>query len=177
MNWRFVATLSQASLFLLFSCVWLSCDPMEKRCQAPSRGSEIKNPLFASSFCSSFSTIKREFSVIQWLFKKIFLFWKVSIIVKDRYIMNHHIFITQLWQLPAVWSIGNPTPLTYYFEAYLACSFAKLCLTLCDPMDCCLLGSSVHGILQAKILSGLPFPSPGDPRLLLWQVKSTTSTT
>ena len=26
------------------------------------------------------------------------------------------------------------------------------CLTLCDPMDCSLPGSSVHGILQAKIL-------------------------
>ena len=28
----------------------------------------------------------------------------------------------------------------------------KLCLTLCDPMDCSLLGSSVHGILQARML-------------------------
>ena len=26
------------------------------------------------------------------------------------------------------------------------------CLTLCDPMDCNLLGFSVHGILQARIL-------------------------
>ena len=26
------------------------------------------------------------------------------------------------------------------------------CLTLCDPMDCSLLGSSVHRILQARIL-------------------------
>ena len=26
------------------------------------------------------------------------------------------------------------------------------CLTLCDPMDCSLPGSSVHGILQARIL-------------------------
>ena len=26
------------------------------------------------------------------------------------------------------------------------------CLTLCDPMDCSPLGSSVHGILQARIL-------------------------
>ena len=26
------------------------------------------------------------------------------------------------------------------------------CLTLCDPMDCSLLGSSVHAILQARIL-------------------------
>ena len=36
------------------------------------------------------------------------------------------------------------------------------CLTLCDPMDCSLPCSSVHGILQARIWSGLPFPSPGD---------------
>ena len=32
------------------------------------------------------------------------------------------------------------------------CSVAQLCLTLWDPMDCRLLGSSVHGILQARIL-------------------------
>ena len=29
---------------------------------------------------------------------------------------------------------------------------AQLCPTLCDPMDCSLPGSSVHGILQARIL-------------------------
>ena len=29
---------------------------------------------------------------------------------------------------------------------------AQSCLTLCDPMDCSLLGSSVQGILQARIL-------------------------
>ena len=28
---------------------------------------------------------------------------------------------------------------------------AQLCLTLCNPMDCSLPGSSVHGILQARI--------------------------
>ena len=36
------------------------------------------------------------------------------------------------------------------------------CAILCDPMDCSLSGSSVHGIFQARILSGLSFPSPGD---------------
>ena len=35
------------------------------------------------------------------------------------------------------------------------------CLTLCDPMNCSLPGSSVHGILQARILEWV-FPSPGD---------------
>ena len=29
---------------------------------------------------------------------------------------------------------------------------AQLCLTLCDPMDCSLPGSSVHGIFQAIVL-------------------------
>ena len=29
---------------------------------------------------------------------------------------------------------------------------AQLCLNLCDPLDCDLPGSSVHGILQARIL-------------------------
>ena len=30
--------------------------------------------------------------------------------------------------------------------------FAQWCLTLCDPMDYSLPGSSIHGIFQAKIL-------------------------
>ena len=29
---------------------------------------------------------------------------------------------------------------------------AQLCPTLCDPMDCSLPGSSVHGIFQARML-------------------------
>ena len=35
-----------------------------------------------------------------------------------------------------------------------------LCLTLCDPMDNNLPGSSIHGILQQEYWNGLPFPSP-----------------
>ena len=44
---------------------------------------------------------------------------------------------------------------------------AQSCLTLSDPMDCSLPGSSVHGISQAKILewvaisSSLDLPNPG----------------
>ena len=33
------------------------------------------------------------------------------------------------------------------------------CLTLCDPMNCSLPGSSVHGILQARILEWVALPS------------------
>ena len=39
---------------------------------------------------------------------------------------------------------------------------AKSCLTLFDPMDYSPPGCSVCGILQARILGKLPFPSPGD---------------
>ena len=41
---------------------------------------------------------------------------------------------------------------------------AQSCLTLYDPKDYNPQGSSVHGILQARILEwvGLPFPSPED---------------
>ena len=51
-----------------------------------------------------------------------------------------------------------------------ACSFAQLCLTLCDPMNCSQPGSSVHGIPQAGTLEWtamewIPppgnFPNPG----------------
>ena len=35
-------------------------------------------------------------------------------------------------------------------------------MTLCNPLDCSLPGSSVQGISQARILSMLPFPTLGD---------------
>ena len=47
------------------------------------------------------------------------------------------------------------------------------------PKDCNLPASSVHGISQARILDGVPFPSPGifstqvsNPSLLHWQAVS-----
>ena len=46
------------------------------------------------------------------------------------------------------------------------------CLTLCDPVDCSLPGSSVHGILQARILERVAVtPPPGalpDPGIEPW---------
>ena len=39
------------------------------------------------------------------------------------------------------------------------CLVTQLCPTLCDPVDCSPPGSSVHGILQARILEWLAMPS------------------
>ena len=36
---------------------------------------------------------------------------------------------------------------------------AQLCLTVCDPMDCSPPGSSIHGILQQRILEWVAMPS------------------
>ena len=43
----------------------------------------------------------------------------------------------------------------------LPCSFAKQCLTLHDPMNCSLPGSSVCGF-PTQYWCGLPFPPPRD---------------
>ena len=60
----------------------------------------------------------------------------------------------------------------------ILCVCAQSCLILCNPMDCSLPGSSVHGILQARILEwvaisystgssnpGIEPTSPADPEL------------
>ena len=52
---------------------------------------------------------------------------------------------------------GQPHPMTDG-----ACMHAKLfqsCLTLCDPTDCSLPGSSVHEVLQIRILEGVAMSS------------------
>ena len=61
---------------------------------------------------------------------------------------------------------------------------AQSCLTLCNPRDCNPLGSSVHGILQARILEWVAiffsrgiFPTQGsNPCLLCWHNCFTTET-
>ena len=42
------------------------------------------------------------------------------------------------------------------------CLVARSCPTLCDPMDCSLPGSSVHGILQARMLEWVAMPSSSE---------------
>ena len=48
----------------------------------------------------------------------------------------------------------------YIFLKWKKVKFAQLWLTLCDPMDCSLPGSSVHGVFQARILEWVAISSP-----------------
>ena len=64
----------------------------------------------------------------------------------------------------------------------VVCSVAQSCLTLCDPMDCSLPSSPIHGISQASILEWVDmssFRGSSQPRrnpyllwLLHWQADS-----
>ena len=49
------------------------------------------------------------------------------------------------------------------WHTHVLAKMLQLYLTLCNPMDCSLPGSSVHGILlQAGILEWVACPPPGD---------------
>jgi len=59
----------------------------------------------------------------------------------------------------------NHSGLTNHHWMKSACISAKSlqsCLIFCNPMDCSLPGSSIHGILQARILEWVAMPSSGD---------------
>ena len=70
------------------------------------------------------------------------------------------------WRVTRVWILFLDLPFPHLFYFYLVFSFSsqlslliyllifsrKWLLTLCDPMDCSLTGSSVHGIFQARVL-------------------------
>ena len=59
-------------------------------------------------------------------------------------------------------SISNPIPdlMNQWVNEWVL--VAQFCLTLCCPMNCNAPGSSVHGILQARILEWLLFSSSGN---------------
>ena len=59
--------------------------------------------------------------------------------------------------LTSVTSSINSSPLPLCCA--VLCLVAQLCLTLCDPMDCSPLGSSVHEVSQARLLEWVALPS------------------
>ena len=50
------------------------------------------------------------------------------------------------------------TPL--FREVFPLMLVTQSCPTLCDPVDCSLPGSSVHGIFQARVLEWVAIPFP-----------------
>ena len=92
--------------------------------------------------------------------------------------------IAKIWEQPMCLSMDEGIKKTWYINTHTHTHTHALqsCLTLCDPTDCSLPGSSVLGILQTRILEWVAVPSaPGFswPRywthllcLLHWQAGS-----
>ena len=54
---------------------------------------------------------------------------------------------------------GKPKNMYMYMNMYQFSPVAQSCPTLCNPMDCSPPGSSIHGILQARILEWVAISS------------------
>ena len=88
---------------------------------------------------------------------------RIHILLSDSVISKCVVLVSNI----GVQLIGNSS--MYMLVAYLMSmdvrkmkvKIAQSCLTLCDPMDCSPFVSSLHGILQAKILGSCCL-SPGD---------------
>ena len=67
------------------------------------------------------------------------------------------------WNLPLESTLNlRSTEVCWEKYGCVGAQSLQLCLTLCDAMECSLPGSSVHGILQARILEWVAMPSSGD---------------
>ena len=64
--------------------------------------------------------------------------------------------VQALWK--TAWLVLNKLNIELSYEVLAAQSY----LTLCNPMDCSPSGSSIHGILQARILEWVAFPFSRD---------------
>ena len=102
-----------------------------------------------------FSVLKREFRALK---NKQLEHWsarKRSIFLQLRFGGNICIFIFYCFIHYVTFTVDK----LYYNVCVLA---AQSCLTLCDPTDRSLTGSSVHGILQVRILEWVAMPSSRD---------------
>ena len=60
----------------------------------------------------------------------------------------------------AIYKEGKDVPVVISFlTGEVSVLVTQSCLIMCDPMDCSLPGSSVHGILQARILEWVAISS------------------
>ena len=78
------------------------------------------------------------------------LFEKYTKIKQEKHNLVHHQkanTVGNLWYISIKYSSTLSLKYTYKWS-----EVAQSCRTLCNPMDCSLSGSSVHGIFQARVL-------------------------
>ena len=76
--------------------------------------------------------------------------WTIKAINKFLVPVCTEIDLKQLWWRE--WKWQKPRPNSRWQGFISECEVARSCQTLCDPTDCSLPGSSIHGIFQARVL-------------------------
>ena len=142
-------------MLLLLSCisrVRLFATPQTAAHQAlPSLGSPGKNTGVGCHFLLQCMKVKSESEVAQ-----------SCLTLSDPWTGAYQAPPSMGFSRQEYWS-GLPLPSPIFYTQYVVkVKIAQSCPTLCDPVDCSLPGSSVQGILQARILSWQLFPSSGD---------------
>ena len=88
---------------------------------------------------------------------------KIAMMNSDIWLAAAHTFSYMIRKLHLHNRSAKPTPNkgcpSLGFSSYVMFSVTKLCLTLCDPMDSSLPGSSVHGNFQTKLLEWVAISS------------------
>ena len=90
----------------------------------------------------------------------------------EQEVINELIKLT--FSLEFTWTNVHVPHLSVYLES--ESEVAQSCPTLCDPMDCSLPGSSVHGIFQTRVLEwgAISFSrGSSQPREFLWNSHQT----
>ena len=123
-------------MYLVVVLVAQSCDPMDCNPLGSSvRGIlQARIPGWVAISCSRGSSWPRGQTQVSCTAGRFFTIWAIR---------EAHVWIYSL-----MWIISEE-------KVYVRAKILLLCLTLCDPMDCGVPGSSVHGILQARILEGV----------------------
>ena len=97
-------------------------------------------PLFPPSICHE----------VMGLNAMIFTFWMLNF--KPAFSLSSFPFIQRLFSSSSLSAIkGSAISISEKSKSEVAQS----CLTLCNPMDCSLQGSSIHGIFQARVLESV----------------------
>ena len=81
--------------------------------------------------------------------------------------MPQHVVLRQNLCIELFYLVFVPHNAGNYFDTHLYIRKVEVlvtqsCPALCDPMDCSLSGSSVHGFLQARILEWVVIQLPGN---------------
>ena len=139
-------------VFFTFLTVWLKCNWHGQKKKNKTLQVFIIKVLNISITSTSFLASLCTFAFLLFVLV-LFFFLMFSEVLLLLFVMRIHLRSTLLKKILSVWYRMA------YYRHYVPVRSFQSCPALCDPMDCSLVGFSVHGILQAKMLEWTAAPS------------------